>query len=184
MEALKLNKVNVLDEAHKCGLNIPDTVLTNNKEELRIYIDKHPKSITKCIAEGVGVNLRKEEDTFLLSTALLNKVLLKDIRPFFIPTIIQNYIEKEVELRIFYLDGAFFSTALFSQKQQHTQIDFRIRLEGKRDSRMVPFALPEDIKLKLTKLMKAINMNTGSIDMIYSKDKKILFSGSKSGGTI
>jgi hypothetical protein len=175
MDAIELNKINVLDEARKCGLNIPDTILSNNKESLQVHLSKYPKSITKCVADGVNISLKPEDDLFLLSTALLTDKYLNDIPSFFIPATTQSYIEKEVELRIVYLDGEFFTTALFSQKQAHTQLDFRIMIEGKKESRMVPFILPEDIKFKLTKLMKAINMNTASIDMIYSKDKKYYF---------
>jgi ATP-GRASP peptide maturase of grasp-with-spasm system len=172
-DAQYLNKIDVLNQARQCGLNIPETIVTNNKIALENHLEKFPKSITKCISDGMSIKLK--DKSYLLSTTLICKGKTLDIPDFFVPSIVQEYIEKEVELRIFYLDGAFFTAAIFSQKQAHTTVDFRINLIDKKDSRIVPFELPENIKLSLTDLMQKINLNTGSIDMIYSKDKRYYF---------
>lgn len=40
---------------------------------------------------------------------------------------------------------------------------------------MVPYTLPKEIEEKLMNLMNNLGYNTGSIDMIYSTDKKYYF---------
>ena len=43
----------------------------------------------------------------------------------FFYTLLQNQVEKKLELRIFYLDNTFYSTAIFSQSSDLTKVDFR-----------------------------------------------------------
>jgi hypothetical protein len=116
IEAKDSDKIQILDEARKCGLNIPETIILNNKKFLEEYLELHPTSITKCLSDGLSINLGTTDTNFLLSTTILKNNHLSEIPSFFIPSTVQNYIEKEYELRIFYIDGKFFTTAIFSQK--------------------------------------------------------------------
>jgi ATP-GRASP peptide maturase of grasp-with-spasm system len=174
VEAKDLNKMDVLKLAKEAGLKIPDTILTNSKVELSEYLKEHGKCITKCITDGISIGLG-DDDYYFLSTSLLSQENLKNIPDFFVPSIVQNYIEKEFEIRIFYLDGQFFSVAIFSQQREHTKIDFRMIDKDKQSVRMTPFELPEEIKSKIRQLMKKLNLNTGSIDMIYTPQKEYYF---------
>jgi ATP-GRASP peptide maturase of grasp-with-spasm system len=173
VEAKDLNKMDVLKLAKDVGLKIPNTLLTNSKTELSKYVNEHGKCITKCITDGHSIGLG-DEDYYLLTSSLLSKEHLDELPEFFVPSIVQNYIEKEFEIRVFYLDGRFFSVAIFSQQQEHTKIDFRI-IEKDKHVRLTPFELPEEIKSKIRQLMKNLNLNTGSIDMIYTPQKEYYF---------
>ena len=64
--------------------------------------------------------------------------------------------------------------AIFSQNDMQTAIDFR-QYNSNNPNRNVPFKLPDNLKKSLTKLMCDIGLNTGSIDMIYTKDKEYVF---------
>lgn len=72
------------------------------------------------------------------------------------------------------MDGVIYSMAIFSQNDEQTQVDFR-NYNVKKPNRTIPFKLPEIEKDKLVKFMNAVNMNCGSIDVIYTKDKKFVF---------
>lgn len=57
--------------------------------------------------------------------------------------------------------------AILSQNNPKTQIDFR-NYDVDLPNRVVPFRLPDSLTQKLIKLMQRINLNTGSVDGLYS----------------
>src|SRR5690554_3659650 len=91
-----LNKITVLREATKIGLNIPKTLITNNKEKLINFHRKNKKLITKNISPGVFINnsekylsvttqrVSTEEKvilTFFDKSQGLRKFVLRNIKP-------------------------------------------------------------------------------------------------------
>jgi D-alanine-D-alanine ligase-like ATP-grasp enzyme len=64
--------------------------------------------------------------------------------------------------------------AMFSQKDEKTKIDFR-HYDSTNPTRYVPFKLPEELEKKLDKLMRQVNLNTGSIDMILTEKNEYIF---------
>jgi glutathione synthase/RimK-type ligase-like ATP-grasp enzyme len=92
----------------------------------------------------------------------------------FIPSLIQQEIEKEFEIRSFYLDGKFYSAAIFSQLDNQTKIDFR-NYNFHKPNRLIPYDIPVEIQKKLHRLMQKLQLNTGSLDILKSKDHKYYF---------
>ena len=92
----------------------------------------------------------------------------------FMPSLVQEYIEKKYELRIFYINGKFFSMAIFSQNDNQTNIDFR-NYNHIKPNRRVPFKVPAAVEYKLDLLMKKLNINCGSIDMIVNLQNDYIF---------
>jgi len=70
----------------------------------------------------------------------------------------QKLIEKKFEIRAFLLVDTFYSMAIFND-----EIDGR---NNQKESRRVPFKLPENIEIKLLKLLKKLNYNFASIDLL------------------
>lgn len=64
--------------------------------------------------------------------------------------------------------------AIFSQNDIQTNLDFR-RYNKDIPNRNVPFQIPKDLEKKLAKLMLELGLNSGSIDMIYTNEKKYIF---------
>jgi glutathione synthase/RimK-type ligase-like ATP-grasp enzyme len=64
--------------------------------------------------------------------------------------------------------------AMFTQRNNKTSIDFR-NYDLKNPPRRVPYNLPKHIEQKADNLMKELGVNTGSIDMIYTKNKEYVF---------
>jgi len=97
----------------------------------------------------------------------------KSVSSFFAPSLIQKYIEKEYEIRSFYLRGKFYSMAIFSQQNEITKTDYRKQTAKK--NRRVPYALTKAVEEKLRKLMNMLNIDTGSIDLIKAKNGDMYF---------
>jgi ATP-GRASP peptide maturase of grasp-with-spasm system len=163
-------KIEVLHVAHKNGLKVPSTIVTNNKSYLTNFFSPNQEIIIKSLGEAKDITLLN-----FTTSLLTHKLNLHDLKLCkFSPTLFQEYIEKKIELRIFYINGEFYSMAMFTQKNTKTSTDFR-NYDFKNPPRRVPYFLPKNIENKLHNLMLELGVNTGSIDMIYSKRKEYIF---------
>lgn len=153
-----LNKLYQLDEAISCGLTIPNSYLTK-----RPFLLANRRYITKSLDT---VFLNYDENCFLLNyTNEVEQSLLKvDCELSYL----QESIDKDFELRIFYLNKKTFGMAIFSQLNKKTKTDFR-RYDDEFPNKNVPFIVPRDLEKKIIKFMQSVNLNTGSLDFIVSK---------------
>lgn len=90
------------------------------------------------------------------------------------PTLIQEEIKKQFEIRVFYLRSRCYSIAMFTQTNETTKTDYR-NYNFTAPVRSVPFNLPRSLDIKVKQLMKEINLNSGSIDFIYSSNNEFIF---------
>ena len=159
-----LNKLYQLSIAKKFGLRIPQTIITNSKKSIKFkaFITK---PINSCIS------FYRQKKVFTTYTSEIKKQVLKSS---FFASLVQEKIEKEYEIRTFFIDNEFYSMAILSQLETKTSIDFRRR--GKNSNlRFLPYKLPIDIEEKLIKLMNALQLKTGSIDIVKSTGNEYVF---------
>ncbi len=159
-----INKLVVLDRAKKVGLNIPNTCITTSP------MDKSDN--TKYIIKPIG-----ETVNFYYQNAMCRLFTHQyDSKKFTanFPTLIQSMVSKLFEIRAFYLKGKFYCIAIFSQQNAQTKVDYR-NYNFIKSNRSVPFNLPKQITSKCKQLMKSLNLKSGSIDLIYSKQKEFIF---------
>jgi ATP-GRASP peptide maturase of grasp-with-spasm system len=158
----QINKLEVLLKASRLGIEIPKTIVSTKP------LIGSKDMITKCLYNG-GFSI--EESYY--AGSFTQRTIAADQGSFF-PSLFQEEIEKLYELRIFYLAGKFYSSAIFSQGNSKTEVDFR-NYDKKKPNRVVPHKLPKEIELKLKDLMDELELETGSIDMIVTPHKKYVF---------
>lgn len=159
---LSPNKLNQLFYAKKVGLKIPDTNITSD-QNINIkgdIITKPIKDIFTCEKDKIGL-------------ATKTKLLPRNIdQTYFFPSLIQKKIDKYFEIRIYFFDNKFYSAAIMTG--ENSEVDYRS--EGNKENlRIVPYSIPKRIKHKLKKLMKYLQVESGSIDMIVSKELKYYY---------
>ena len=168
-----VDKMAVLEYAVQFGLNVPPTIICNTKKALQAFKKKYQKIINKPISEVThyreSADIRK-----YVRTIILDDSALQEFDDEFFPSLFQQYIEKQLEIRSFYLDGKFYSMAIFSQLDDKTSIDFR-NYNREHPNRNVPFKLPLNIEDKLLRLMEKLDLQTGSIDLILDKKDEFHF---------
>lgn len=167
-----LNKIEVLNNAKNLGLIIPNSIITNSKDEIIKFRNKYSNVIVKSVSEVLGLPI--DDEAYISYTHLLTNSDLDSLPERFYPSLAQENIDKDYELRIFYLSGSFYSMAIFSQSDEKTKTDFRI-YNMEKPNRNVPFTLPKNIATKLELLMRKLNLNCGSIDMIKSINGDYIF---------
>lgn len=159
------NKLYTLQLAQQCGLRIPDTLLSNKSEAVSEFIqNNHQKAITKPIADPY----------IFWKGPMIYKLFTETIEPEQISakywrsglSLFQQQVVRDHEIRIFYLDGQFFATAIFAN---NNEVDIKMSVSGGNNvlrADMVPYVLPNDVCQKLMRLMEQLGLPSGSIDMI------------------
>lgn len=163
------SKLNALLVAKKNKLLIPNTIIVTTKNEL----NKCKKElITKSIASTPMFRGQKELN--LLYTELLSHQRKQNIPQKFFPSLFQEKIEKEFEIRVFYLNKKLYSMAIFSQNDPQTRIDFR-KYNDTSPNRVCPYKLPKSIERRIINFMLDMELNCGSIDLIKDTDGNYIF---------
>lgn len=163
------NKLIHLQCASVHGLKIPATKVITNPSETTLAGQSF---ITKAISDGT--HLKMGNSYFALYTNEISDALLKAQSERILPTLVQENIPKKWEIRSFYLEGQFYSMAIFSQKDNQTKLDFR-RYNHKQPNQSSPYKLPKEIEVKIDGFMKDIGLNSGSIDLILGADDEYYF---------
>ncbi len=167
-----ISKTYQLNHAIKHKLPIPPTIITNNKNNLLAFKKRYKKIIIKPIQNLPHHFIQGK--VYAPYTTILSKKTITHLNNNFHPCLAQKYIDKDFEVRSFYLDGKFFSMAIFSQSDKQTQFDFRNYNET-HPSRRVPYKLPEYVEKKLKSFMVDLGLNSGSIDIIVNKKGRHIF---------
>ncbi len=168
------NKLTSILNAEKCGLSIPNTWIVDNKRDLQNILSKHPKLITKSI-----LNDLKARDGFSIEFGTFGPTLItidhiKDIDDNFFPSLVQEYVEKSYELRIFTVEQKLWCMAIFSQLDEQTSLDFR-NYNWSNPNRMVSYILPEKYETSIRNFLKISGITTGSIDMVVTPNGDYVF---------
>lgn len=156
-----VNKLLVLETAIQCGLDVPSYFLAENTKQVELNT-----TIVKPLTGTAIINEIDQNLNAIMYTSIVDKCKMED---FFI-SFFQEKIEKDFEIRTFYLNGKCFSTAIISQNDEQTKIDYR-RYNKDIPNRNIPYKLPDNIERKINLLMKTLDLNSGSLDFIKAGNK-------------
>lgn len=155
-----VNKLLVLEKAKEAGLAVPRYFLAEDMEDVIAH-----QTIVKPISGTPIIDDIHENQSGIMYTSLIEQKKESD---FFI-SFFQEKIEKDFEVRSFYLNGKIHSTAIISQNDEKTRIDHR-RYNTQTPNRNVRYKLPEEVEHKIDVLMQSLDLNSGSLDFIKSGD--------------
>jgi len=164
-------KLNQLKTAGCLGLEIPRTLVTNNPESVRkFFYACSGNIIIKCLGGSLATN-------GLDSTAIYTNIVkdddlveIENVR--YTPVLLQEYVPKEVELRITAVGSKLFAAEIHSQTQPATRHDWRrdtLNLHHREHQ------LPHEIKKKCLALVEFFGLHFGAIDMILTPDGRYVF---------
>jgi ATP-GRASP peptide maturase of grasp-with-spasm system len=166
------NKVAALLAAREVGFEIPDTLLTSRRAAAVAFLERHERVVVKSL--GSSATLESQAGTYQLYTERVEREDLEGGGTSLFPCFLQAYVEKQYEIRTFFLDGSCHSMAIFSQLDHKTAVDFR-RYNRQRSNRCVPVRLPETVERRIRDFMVRVGLNTGSLDIIKSPDGRYVF---------
>ncbi|MGW5381727.1 hypothetical protein [Nocardia sp. NPDC003963] len=156
-------KIVQLDTARRAGCAVPETLITNDPDEARAFIETRGDPV---VFKRTGTSRAEFAETRLVAAADLDR--LGGIR--WAPTIFQRYIDPECDLRVVWVDG----------QEWAVRIDSRAGA-GRVDSRLdtsvdfAPALLPAAVSKSLATLMGTLGLSFGVLDLRVGLDGEYYF---------
>lgn len=164
------NKLIHLSIAKRLDILVPFTRIISTRQELIELKQTKMDFITKSISDGV--HYINGGNHYALYTQEID--WNAEVATRFLPLLIQERVKKKWEIRAFYLKGRFYSMAIFSQRDSQTSLDFR-KYNMITPNYRVPYKLPVQLEKKLRKFMNEVELDTGSIDLLYAENSGYYF---------
>ncbi|MBP7272394.1 MAG: grasp-with-spasm system ATP-grasp peptide maturase [Saprospiraceae bacterium] len=165
-------KLQSLDVARSVGLRIPDTYVLSDKRTANLLATES-EFITKAIDNLYSLTINNRH--YASCTEMVN-MGGEDVEEGILccPFLVQRYVKKKLELRIFFLQDKLFPMAIFSQRNDKTMIDYR-NYDNIKPNRNVPYILSKEHNTKVLNFIQKIGMDTGSIDIIVTPENDLVF---------
>lgn len=166
------NKYFQMELANKIGLSIPKTIASNQIKELTDFLSENPDSVIKLMNQDFYKSKAGEYQGFYV-----NKISIEELEPFKgvgeNPIVIQEYIQKDYEVRYTVIGDKHLACKIESQKSRQANIDWR-RYDIPNTPHYIIDA-PEEIKKKVNILMSYLEIEYGALDFIVNKKGEWIF---------
>ncbi len=163
------SKILQLREAARIGLNIPETLITNDKVAIMDFIKKNEPSGTVYKPFSSAIWEENDSTHSCYSSQITPNSLPDEFIVSLTPGIYQNIVKKKHELRI-----VFFNEENIAIKINNSQV-LDWRTIHSLNHLLSPIALPKDIEKKCILLMKKLNIVFGCFDFIVTPENEYIF---------
>ncbi len=164
------NKFDQLAIAQTFGLQIPATLVTNDPASAKDFVGQHKAVAVKSVA---GYGHQVEGGFYTAYTNIVTEDILDRLESVRVaPVCLQEYVDKEFELRVTVVGQKVFSCRIDSQNKQRTQVDWR------RYDRTTPhsvYAIDQALSERLISMMKHYGIRFASFDLIVTPDGQTIF---------
>lgn len=172
------NKLTQLVEASRLGFCMPRTFITNRPAcLLEAFSDFCGSVITKVFSNPLVERGDEDEAEGEEWSAFTRPVQRRDLGYHrtirFAPTIIQEYVPKSLEVRATVVGSQVFAAAIHSQESHRTRHDWR-HYDFDRTLHEA-HALPGDVSTLCVRLVHALHLNFGAIDLVLTPEGKYVF---------
>ncbi|MFC9997324.1 hypothetical protein [Nocardia sp. NPDC127526] len=156
-------KIVQLETAYRAGFAVPETLITNDVEEARAFLESRPGPV---VYKRTGTGRGAFTETRIVTAADIAR--LPTIRNS--PTIFQDYIHAECDLRIVWVDGIEWVVRIDSQAgvgRVDSRLDTSVAFTADR--------LPASVSKSLTTLMGTLGLAFGVLDLRVGRDGEFWF---------
>ncbi len=183
-------KVEQLAVAQRLGLRIPRTVVTDRVDEAISFFAEHGHSDRDFIAtKPLGLSgfhrYDAKRETWVSVARSTERITLSELKQrahssHRCPSIFQEYVEKDFELRVTMVGARALSCAIYSQQSpnEEVRIDWRSASESEKGLGSIEHRarqLPEDIETRCYALMRHFGLSLGGLDMIVTPSGDYVF---------
>ncbi len=167
------NKQLQLKLARAIGLDTPKTLTTNDPAAVRAFYDEcNGRIVTKMLAAFAVYEEGLEKVVFTTPVPAADLEDLEGLK--YCPMTFQEQLDKAVELRITIIGSRVFTAAVDSSVFERSKTDWR--REGRALlEKWKPYELPKNVEAGLLKLMDALTLNYGAIDVIVTPEGRYVF---------
>jgi hypothetical protein len=155
--------------ARQVGLDIPQTVITNDPDEVRSWVAKSQRQVVyKGLSQARNIEPDKVLFTGLITGDKLANVDLIRVTP----GIFQERVDKAYEVRVTVVGSRIFSVKIDSQARAETTLDWR---HSPHALHYDTINLPAEIEAKIIAVMKTLGLIYGVFDFIVTPEGRYIF---------
>ncbi|UTH74968.1 MvdC/MvdD family ATP grasp protein [Chromobacterium sp. IIBBL 290-4] len=160
------NKPLQLKLARQLGMTVPETLTSNDPEAVRAFYHRFDGDI---VAKPLrALTIRDDDVTRVMYTNRVREEHLRQLDSLANgPMTFQQYIPKALELRITVVGERLFCGAVDSQRGDKSRVDWRRDGAGLREE-WRPYPVPEEMRRRILRLMDALQLNYGALDLIVT----------------
>jgi glutathione synthase/RimK-type ligase-like ATP-grasp enzyme len=162
------NKIIQMKIAKDIGFSVPATITTNNEILLKKYLHLNKKYCIKPLYLGY---FELNDNKYIPYTAIIGEQDYNLITKY--PVIVQEYIDKEYELRLTCVKDKIFPVKILSQLNEDTKVDWRV--DNCSSVNYLRTEIDGHIENMCLKLLSQLNLNFACMDLIIGKDKNVYF---------
>lgn len=157
--------------AKQCDLNLPNQIVSNEIDQLKLFIEENGVCVVKTLAQ----EFYKDNDG-VFKGLYVNKINVDSLNEFGDnenPITIQKYYDKLYEVRYTVVGDEHFVCKIESQKSLVANVDWRrYDIANTPHVAMIP---PDAIREKVSSLMELLGLSYGAIDFIVTKENDWVF---------
>lgn len=157
--------------AKQCDLNLPNQIVSNEIDQLKLFIEENGVCVVKTLAQ----EFYKDNDG-VFKRLYVNKINVDSLNEFGDnenPITIQKYYDKLYEVRYTVVGDEHFVCKIESQKSLVANVDWRrYDIANTPHVAMIP---PDAIREKVSSLMELLGLSYGAIDFIVTKENDWVF---------
>ena len=170
---LASQKLLQLDVAREVGLDIPDTLATNDPDEVRRFFDSHDGHIVTKIMSSFAIEDTKVE--YVVYTSPFTEADFEEIDGLRLcPMVFQERVDKDVELRVTVVGDRLFVASVDASRFDRARVDWR-RAAWDVAVEFEPDTLPDDVAEAVLKLTQRYGLVYSAIDIIRTPDGRHVF---------
>lgn len=169
------NKLTMLHMAERCGLRVPQSLVTNSRDVAEQFYHAQGGAVVSKPLDFCGY-YPDGDASYTAFTVRFGADKLAELPPHFFPLLLQESIRPRYELRVFYLDGDCYATAILGNYQAAPAgfADVKL-LFSAQQTHLVEYRLPPALRRQLVGFMQQAGLNTGSIDLIRAENGEYVF---------
>lgn len=166
------NKQLQLKKAIGLGFKVPNTIISNNHDDIEdFYQANHKNIIIKPI--GTSKITYKDHEEVIYTNLITESKIKKLDKTLPIPSIYQENIAKKYDIRVTIVGDQLFPVEIHSQSIFNSKIDWR-----KSDDKKLIYKkhiLPKDIGFKCLRMLNVFNLSYAAIDLILTPKGEYYF---------
>jgi glutathione synthase/RimK-type ligase-like ATP-grasp enzyme len=161
-----------LEIAAAHGLTVPNTLISNVPSSIRAFFHScHGQLIAKPVRSGHIVQNGLDHAVYTTKICLGDLEDLEDAT--LSPTIYQELIPKDFDIRVTVVGRRIFAAAIDSQTDPDASVDWRRTSNPKLPHHAVD--LPADLRKNIFALMDALSLEYGALDFVLTPDGRYIF---------
>ncbi len=161
-------------DAKRFGLNIPKTLVTNDEETARKFVEScHGGTVIKQLSEiGLIDDSTETIETYGFYTSLVTDEALEHLNEVTsAPCLFQEAIPKKADIRVTVVGDRIFAHAIDSQSKPTSITDFRKEVDLPSEK----FAFPENTGRALRGMLQSWGMVFAACDFALTPDDRLIF---------